>query len=278
MKGKKFLDQRYRETLLKEKRLKEMGYIVITKWSCEFLTDLIQDDSLKKFVKFLNIQKLINLRDCYFGGRTNALVLHKKFTNGGKGHYVDFTSLYPDILKYKRFPEGHPTRIVNKFLGMSTEKCDGNCMHATCDGEHLKLPYFGLMKAKFIPPVNLRHPILPVRCNSKLKFPLCYKCASEENTEQCKCFMSDRSFTYTYCTPEIEVAINMGYIIEEICDVLHWPETEMYSPETKQGALFTKYINTFLKLNKLVVFPLKYKLVKNKTNIFKDILNMKEFY
>ena len=74
MKGKKSLGQRYRETLLKEKRLKEMGYIVITKWSCEFLTDLIQDDSLKTFVKSLNIQEPIN----YFGGRTNALVLHKK--------------------------------------------------------------------------------------------------------------------------------------------------------------------------------------------------------
>ena len=102
------------------------------------------------------------------------------------------------------------------------------------------------MKARFIPPVNLRHPILPVRCNGKLKFSLCYKCAAEENTEQCKCFMSDRSFTHTYCTPKIEVAINMGYIIEEIYEVLHWPETEMYNPETKQGGLFTEYIKTFL--------------------------------
>ena len=33
--------------------------------------------------------------------------------------------------------------------------------------------------------VNLRHPILPVKCNGKLKFPLCYKCASGENTEEC---------------------------------------------------------------------------------------------
>ena len=104
-----------------------MGYIVITKWSCELLTDLIQDESLKTFVKSLNIQKPINLRDCYFGGRTNAFVLHKKFTNSEKGHYVDFTSLYPDILKYKRFPVGHPARIVNKFHGISTEKYDGNC-------------------------------------------------------------------------------------------------------------------------------------------------------
>ena len=52
----------------------------------------------------------------------------------------------------------------------------------------------------------------------------------------------------TYCTPELEVAINMGYTIIQIHEVLHWKETEMYNPVTKQGGLFTQYINTFLKL------------------------------
>ena len=55
-------------------------------------------------------------------------------------------------------------------------------------------------------------------------------------------------FTHTYCTPELEVAINMGYIIIQIYEVLHWQETEMYNPVTKEGGLFTQYINTFLKL------------------------------
>ena len=170
--------------------------------------------------------------------------MSQKFTNGEKGHYADFTSLYPDILKYKRFPVGHPIRIVNKFHCISTEKCDGNCMYANCDGEHLKLPYFGLMKARFIPPVNLRHPILPVRCNGKLNFLF----ATNVLQRKIQNSVNDRSFTHTYCTLEIEVAINMGYIIEEIYEVLHWPETEMYNPETKQGGLFTEYINTFLKM------------------------------
>ena len=40
--------------------------------------------------------------------------------------------------------------------------------------------------------------------------------------------ISDRSFTSTYCTPEVEVAINMGYIIEEIYEVLHWPDTSLH--------------------------------------------------
>ena len=90
--------------------------------------------------------------------------------------------------------------------------------------------------------------VLPLKCNGKLKFPLCYKCACLENKEMCKCLDSDRKFTHTYCAPELEVAMNMGYSIIQIHEVLHWKETEMYNPVTKEGGLFTKYINTLLKL------------------------------
>jgi len=37
------------------------------------------DADMCKYVQSLNIQDPISLRDCYFGGRTNALTLHKKF-------------------------------------------------------------------------------------------------------------------------------------------------------------------------------------------------------
>ena len=120
-------------------------------------------------------QEGIKLRDCYFGGRTNGLVLHKVFENGEKGYYLDFTSLYPAVLKYKKYPVGHPTRIIDNFKNVSYEKCKGNCPYTNCKGTHLTLPYFGAMKATFLPPTNLLHPVLPIRCNKdKLKFPLCY--------------------------------------------------------------------------------------------------------
>ena len=225
-----------------------MGFIVITKWSCEFMRDLIQNEDIKDFVQSLDIQEPINLRDCYFGGRTNALVLHKEFSSGEKGCYVDFTSLYPDILKYKRFPIGHLQRIVERSKGITTEIYRGQFIYANCEGKHLKLPYFGLIKAKFLPPTKLIHPVLPLRCNGKLKFPLCYKCASEENPEECGCPVGGRGFIHAYCTPEVEIGINMGYIIEHVYEVLHWSETEVYDPKTKKGGIFTEYINTFLKL------------------------------
>ena len=243
----KSMAQRYRETKVKEQRLKKAGYIVLTKWSCEHVEDKKQK-GVQEFINSIGIQDPINIRDSYFGGRTNALVLHKEFTDDERGYYVDFTSLYPDILKYKRFPLGHPQRILKDFDPCYLKPCNGECLYNECDGKHWALPYFGIMKATFRPPSDLLHPILPFMCNGKLKFPLCYKCACTESKEQCTCSDADRCFTHTYCTPEIEVALNLGYDIVQVHEVLHWSETEMYDPESKEGGIFTGYINTFLKL------------------------------
>ena len=239
--------QRWRDTQIKEKRLREQGYIVLSKWSCEFAEER-KKPKVRDFLNTLNIQDPINLRDCYLGGRTNALVLHKKFPEGEKGKYVDFTSLYPDILKYRRFPVGHPERITSNFQQCLFTPCNGDCFYSSCEGKHWTLPYFGVMQVTVLPPTDLIHPVLPLKCNGKLKFPLCYKCACNENEDMCTCLDNDRMFTHTYCTPELEVAINMGYTIIQIHEVLHWQETEMYNPVTKEGCLFTQYINTFLKL------------------------------
>ena len=239
--------QRWRNTQLKERVLRENGYIVFSKWSCQFAEDK-KDPDVSEFLNSLNIQEPINLRDCYFGGRTNGLVLYKYFKDGEMGKYVDFTSLYPDILKYRRFPVGHPEKIVRNFEECTVEKCDGNCFYFPCEGQHFTLPYFGVMKVTVLPPTHLLHPVLPIKCNGKLKFPLCYTCASNDSKEICTCLDSERMFTHSYCTPELEVALNMGYTIVHIHEVLHWSETEMYNPTTKQGGLFTEYINTFLKL------------------------------
>ena len=241
------MELRWKNTKLKEKRLKENGYTVISKWSCEFAEDK-KNEEIREFVDCLNIQTPINLRECYFGGTTNGIILHKKFTEGEKGKYVDFTSLYPDILKYRTFPVGHPKRIINNFENLFLRPCKGDCFYSPCRGVHWEVPYFGVMKITILPPTDLLYPVLPLKCNGKLKFPLCYKCACNESQEMCECLDSERMFTHSYCTPEIEVALNMGYIIKQVHEVLHWSETEVYDPVTKQGGLFTKYINTFLKL------------------------------
>lgn len=231
----KSLHVRYQETKLKEKLLKDEGFSVITKWQCEFTRD-----------SQCEVHPPINLKDCYFGGRTNALVLHKKMEEGEKAYYFDFTSLYPSVLKYQRYPVGHPVRIDKNFAQwQSISTCTQACQ---CEGTHLRIPYFGVMKVTVLPPQNLHIPVLPHRVNGKLKFPLCLQCAEKESKQVCTCPPNKREFTGTFCTPELEVAINCGYKVSKVHEVLHWSETEIYNKETKDGGLFTEYINTFLKL------------------------------
>ena len=85
-----------------------------------------------------------------------------------------------------------------------------------CNGIHVKLKYFGLIKAKILPPYGLLLPILLIKINNKLMFPLCCTCAINETQQSCKCPDKDRVLINMWCTPEINLAINMGYILIEI--------------------------------------------------------------
>ena len=114
-------------------------------------TKIKKDLRIKAYIESLDIQDPMNVRDCYFGGRTNGLIIHKTLTDGEKGYYVDFTSLYPDILKYRKFPTGHPERITDNFQGCYMKPCTGDCVYDNCQGFHWALPYFGIMKATFKP-------------------------------------------------------------------------------------------------------------------------------
>ena len=53
--------------------------------------------------------------------------------------------------------------------------------------------------------------------------------------------------TGTWCTPEIQTALRLGYTLKKIYEVYHWEETTQYYPKTREGGLFARYINTFLK-------------------------------
>ena len=107
----------------------------------------------------------------------------------------------------------------------------------------MKLNYFGLIKAKILPPCGLLLPILPIEINNKLMFPLCHTCAMNESQQACKCPDKDRVLIHTWCTPEINLAINTGYILIEIYEVLNWSENT-----SNEQRLFSNYINMFLQM------------------------------
>ena len=151
--------------------------------------------------------------------------------DGEKIYYYDFKSLYPFVNKYCRYPVGHPEIISN----------------ATVENMLMK-KYFGLVCCTIVPPTDLLHPVLPYRCSQKLTFPLCAACVHEfidvplreKTVDDCHHTDEERALTGTWCTPELEKALEKGYRLQHIHQVYHFKESRV--------GLFGDYINTWLKL------------------------------
>ncbi len=242
MVGNKSISRRFQDTQAKHAMLQEMGFQVESIWSCDFAQALNNNPQWKVWADQVQLEDPLDLRDCYYGGRTNALVLERK----AEARLLDFCSLYPAQMKYQKYPIGHPKRLARDILPPQVVPCPvqkpSTCpmLGRKCKGQHLHLPYFGVMKAKVLPPRRLYHPVLPLRCNQKLMFPLCFTCATRQAKSYCACNDEERMFTGTWCTPEMEVALSVGYTLVHVYEVLHWPKTTTN--------LFSKFINQFLRL------------------------------
>ena len=173
-----------------------------------------------------NISEPINPRDALFGGRTNALKLHHKCKPDEQIKYCDFTSLYPYVQKYCRYPIGHPLIITENFDNINN--------------------YFGIIKCKILPPKGLYIPVLPLRINNKLVFTLCKTCA-HTNTETCQHSDNERALIGTWVSLEVQQGLKQGYIVQQIYEVWHYSETSQYDQAKKSGGLFKEYVDLFLK-------------------------------
>ena len=120
--------------------------------------------------------------------------------------------------KKNKFPTGHPIIYINE----------------ECNNVDLK-KMFGLIKCKILPPHDLYFPVLPLRCQGKLLFPLCFSCAETNNLSNCK----HRCITGTWTTIEVNKAIEFGYRIVEIYEIYHY---------SRQEKFFSDYVNCFLKI------------------------------
>ncbi|KAJ8018826.1 putative DNA polymerase [Holothuria leucospilota] len=168
-------------------------------------------------------------REAFFGGRTNGIKLFHKVEGDGQIKYVDFCSLYPYTNKYCSYPVGHP-RILTVNLS------------------HNMSEYYGLVRCTILPPRKLYHPVLPVKIHEKLMFPLCWKCVEDKSKSRCTHSEMERAITGTWVTLEVQKAVQMGYKIVKVEVVWHFEERAEYDRITKSGGLFTKYIDTFLKI------------------------------
>ncbi len=78
-------------------------------------------------------------------------------------------------------------------------------------------------------------------------FTLCYKCAVDAHLGICSHTETERALTFTWCTPEINLALQKGYRILKLFEVYHYDESSQYDKSSKTGGLFTGYINANLK-------------------------------
>ncbi|XP_061191720.1 uncharacterized protein LOC133199940 [Saccostrea echinata] len=210
----------HEETLRRNTVLEEMGYSVHSIWEHDFDQQVQIEGALQNYVRDLDIPDPLNPREALYGGRTNATRL---YCEEGDMRYVDVCSLYPYVLKHRPFPLDHPQIITDDFQDVRT--------------------YFGLIHCRVLPPRGLYHPVLPYRTGGKLLFPLCRTCAErQDSTSKHRCQHTDqeRSLTGTWVTTELHKALDMGYTLERIYEVWHFPESSQ--------DLFRSYIDTFLKI------------------------------
>ncbi len=188
----------YSTTLDKEKDLQALApeYSIVTMWECEFNKLLNMDTDMATFVTALDVPVPLNPRDAFYGGRTHASRLYAKVEEGEVIRYYDFVSLYPTINKFGKMPVGHPVELA--------------------PDTYTSGQYFGLFKGTILPPRQLYHPVLPYRARGKLLFPLCRTCAINNLQEPCSHRDRERELSGTWCTPEVDQALDDGYTVRKL--------------------------------------------------------------
>ncbi len=76
----------------------------------EFDYKVLADPMMQKS----NIKPPFNPKNAFAGDRTNTFMLYYE----GAADYIDFTSLYPFIQKYGKFPIGHQEIITGNYFGL----------------------------------------------------------------------------------------------------------------------------------------------------------------
>jgi hypothetical protein len=204
--------------------MRNAGYQVVEKWSCEFSPEE------KQRALHLGVDKKVPQlipKDAFYGGRTEAVNLHAEACpDKWSIEYYDVTSEYPFVNAYKAYPTGHPTVLLKHQLPQTNEAWK-------------RAHFFGAVKCSILPPRRLLHPLLPFRHNGALIFPLCCKCCVDKVENFCTHSDAERTLHGTWVTIEIDKAIEMGYELTEVCEVWHF---------SKQSTdLFRDFINSLYK-------------------------------
>ncbi|KAL3122664.1 hypothetical protein niasHT_009561 [Heterodera trifolii] len=108
-------------------------------------------------------------------------------------------------------------------------------------------PYdLSLLKVWVIPPRQCDVPVLPVKVDDRLCFPLCYKCAKKyptggvDNDYHCQHSDEQRGWVSTCTSLELNAALDEGYRVTKVFRVLQYEQSD--------DKLFRSYISEFMAL------------------------------
>lgn len=149
-------------------------------------------------------------QDAFYGGRTqNFMTYCVPNIRHQKVEYLDVVSLYPSLLRKIELPLGRP-QIIYDNVPLESGK---------------PLPYKGIYKLDILPPRGLMVPIIPLRANEKLLFPLCRSCAVDNVQGDCPhADINDRFIHATVCHPELELALENGYRVLKVFEIWHFDQ------------------------------------------------------
>lgn len=205
----------YQKNLLNITNIDPLQSITISSYALKvFRTHYLTDNT----IGILNNEEHKFVKRGFQGGRTEALFLHKKWTDeeynsGIYGEYIDVNSLYPYVsLKYK-LPIGHP-KIIQPDTNLQ-ENIQEYIDIINNDN------FFSVVECDIKCPTDLFIPVLLTRIDNKLMGTLIDKKQMVFNS------------------PELKLALTKGYKITKIYKM------HIYNTSTD---IFKKYVKTFIKI------------------------------
>ncbi len=164
----------------------------------------------------IQLGNIMKERDMFYGGRTEVFspYINADFYPDDDLQYHDVCSLYPYVCAFKTLPTGNPEHICGVHI--DRDRILDLCHPA---------PYFGYVRAHVTPHPKCLIGLLPYRCpdSGRLEFPLTPMVGS-------------------WGTEELRIAIENGYVVDEIYEVYHWDETE------RSDKLLRGYVSYFLQM------------------------------
>ena len=188
--------------LVDKKRLllQTLGYKVVEMWECSWNALKDSNQDLANYLALRDLQVPLEPQESFYGGRTNAIRLYAQVEEDGEEIRYDD---YTSLYLWANKYGEYP--VGHPIFLYEPDTTDISL-------------YFRLAKCTVLPPQGLYHPVLPVCHHADVQ----------------------RVFVGTWCTPELEVAVQKGYTITHIHEVWHF--------EKRQTGLFRFYVDIWLKI------------------------------